>query len=50
MAKKTPPPPPPGRCPHNTGTTAVPYDMDGKTGYHYRCNGCTIILRTDEPR
>jgi len=45
-----PKPLPPRDCPHNTGTYAEPYDHDGRTGYHHRCNGCNMILRTEEPR
>jgi len=49
MAKNHPQPPPPRNCRHDQGETPKPYTQDGKTGYHYRCNGCQIILRTQEP-
>lgn len=50
MAKNHPQPPPPRNCDHRgKGETPEPYTQDGKTGYHYRCNGCQIILRTQEP-
>ena len=52
--KTDPPPIAPRLCPHDQGRDEIPYDVvqvsgPPKTGYHYRCKGCNMIMETQEP-